>query len=78
MGAGASNPVAQAAAKQKASATMNQAKDGLKSITGGKTEKEKEAADRNKDRASEYEEKKKEREERKKKLAEQRAAHAKR
>ena len=76
MGAGASNPVAQMAAKKKMNDTVGQAKDGLNTLTGSKTAEEKEREQRGKDRQAEFDQKKKEREERKKKLAAQRAAHA--
>jgi hypothetical protein len=69
MGNGASNPVAQMAAKNKANEITTQAKEGFTSLTGGKTEAEKERDQRSRDRATEYEQKKKEREERKKKLS---------
>ena len=75
MGSAASTPGAQMAAKHKMNETMNQAKDGLRSVTGAKTDEQKEREQRSVDRNAEYELKKKEREERKKKLAAQRAAH---
>ena len=78
MGVGASNPVAQMAAKKQANDALDQAKDGLKSVAGAKSEKEKERERRSKDQLASYEDKKREREERKKKLAEMRAAHQKR
>lgn len=77
MGNGASNPVAQMAAKNKAGEIGTQAKEGFNTLTGGKSEAEKERDLRNKDRAAEYELKKKEREERKKKLSSQWAANKK-
>jgi len=71
MGAGASNPVGQMVAKNKANEVANQAKEGLNTLTGSKSEAEKERDQRAKDRNAEYEQKKKEREERKKKLSSQ-------
>eukprot|EP00339_Tiarina_fusa_P012194 CAMPEP_0117022988 /NCGR_PEP_ID=MMETSP0472-20121206/17208_1 /TAXON_ID=693140 ORGANISM="Tiarina fusus, Strain LIS" /NCGR_SAMPLE_ID=MMETSP0472 /ASSEMBLY_ACC=CAM_ASM_000603 /LENGTH=72 /DNA_ID=CAMNT_0004728987 /DNA_START=85 /DNA_END=300 /DNA_ORIENTATION=+ len=71
MGAGASNPAAQMMAKNQAQGAVDQAKEGMNSLTGAKTDKEKEQEQRGKDRIAEYEQKKKEREERKKKLANQ-------
>ena len=46
MGAGASNPLAQAAAKNQANEAAQQAKDGFNTLTGGKTDKEKEREQR--------------------------------
>lgn len=77
MGNGASNPLAQMAAKKKADETKDQVAEGLKTLTGGKSEEEKERDNRQKDRNAEYEQKKKEREERKKKLSSQWAANKK-
>eukprot|EP00934_Nitzschia_sp_Nitz4_P006558 Nitzschia sp. Nitz4//scaffold68_size99682//29694//29936//NITZ4_004558-RA/size99682-processed-gene-0.38-mRNA-1//-1//CDS//3329556575//6548//frame0 len=77
MGNGASNPMAQMAAKNKANEAVTQAKDGLNTLTGGKTEEEKDRDQRQKDRHAEFEQKKKEREERKKKLSSQWAANKK-
>ena len=75
MGNGVSNPIAQAAAKNKANEAAKSAQDGLNTLTGAKSEKEKEREQRARDRSAEYEQKKKEREERKKKLAGQWDAH---
>ena len=74
MGNGASNPVAQMAAQNKANEIGTQAKEGFNTLTGTKSEAEKERDQRSRDRANEYEQKKKEREERKKKLSSQWAA----
>ena len=75
MGQGASNPLAQKAAQHKANEAANQAKEGFNSLTGGKSDKDKERDQRQKDRTAELERKKKEREERKKKLTAQMNAH---
>jgi hypothetical protein len=75
MGVGASNPVAQAAAKNKMNEAANNAKDGATVAMGGRTEVQKTQDQRAKDRNAEYEQKKQDREERKKKLAGQRADH---
>ena len=77
MGAGASNPVGQMMAQNKANEVANQAKEGLNTLTGTKSEAEKERDQRAKDRNAEFEQKKKEREERKKKLSSQWAANKK-
>jgi hypothetical protein len=77
MGAGASNPMAQMAAKKKMNDTVDQAKDGATAAMGGRTDKQKEQDSRSKDRIAEYEQKKKDREERKKKLAGQWGDHKK-
>lgn len=77
MGAGASNPAAQMVAKNKANEAMDQAKEGFSSLTGGKSDAQKESDLRQQDRHAEYERKKKEREERKKKLSSQWAANKK-
>mmetsp|Transcript_98518 Transcript_98518/g.275906 ORF Transcript_98518/g.275906 Transcript_98518/m.275906 type:complete len:81 (+) Transcript_98518:94-336(+) len=77
MGNGASNPLAAAAAKNQAGNAANQAKEGLTTLTGAKSDAEKERDQRSKDRNAEYEQKKKEREERKKKLSSQWAANKK-
>jgi len=75
MGNGGSNPVAQMAAKNKATEVADSAKDGFQTLTGGRSEKERERDQKQKDRTQEFEKKKKEREERKKKLAAQMDAH---
>ena len=77
MGNGASNPAAQMVAKNKANEAMGQAKDGFNTLTGGKSDDQKERDARAKDRNAEFERKKKEREERKKKLSSQWAANKK-
>lgn len=77
MGNGASNPVAQMAAQNKANEIGAQAKEGFNILTGGKSETEKQRDLRNREQAAEYELKKKEREERKKKLSSQWAANKK-
>lgn len=77
MGNGASNPLAQAAAKNKANEALGQAQEGLNTLAGAKSEEEKARDQRQKDRNAEFEQKKKEREERKKKLAGQWAANKK-
>ena len=71
MGNGPSNPVSQLVAKNKANEVANQAKEGLNTLTGTKSDAEKERDQRAKDRNAEFEQKKKEREERKKKLSSQ-------
>lgn len=77
MGNGASNPLATMAAKNQATTAATQAKEGLTTLTGAKTDEEKERDQRQKDRNAEFEQKKKEREERKKKLSSQWAANKK-
>jgi hypothetical protein len=71
------NMFAQMAAKNQAQGAADSAKEGLTTLTGGKSEKEVESANRQKDRNAEFEQKKKDREERKKKLNSQREAHKK-
>ena len=77
MGFGGWNPFAAMAAKNQANNAVDQAKEGLNTLTGQKSEAEKERDQRQKDRNAEYDQKKKEREERKKKLSSQWAANRK-
>lgn len=74
---GNTNPVAMVAGKNAASQKMDEAQDGLKSLTAGKTEEQLQQEARAKDRVAEYEQKKKERAERKAKLSQQWAANKK-
>lgn len=69
--------MAQMAAKNKANEFSDQAKDGFNTLTGSRSDAEKERDQRQKDRNAEYEQKKKDREERKKKLSSQWAANKK-
>lgn len=55
------NMFAQMAAKNQAQGAADSAKEGLTTLTGGKSEKEVESANRQKDRNAEFEQKKKDR-----------------
>jgi hypothetical protein len=74
---GNTNPIAAMAGKNAANQKMEEAKDGLKSMTGGKTNEQLAHEARAKDRVAEYEQKKKERAERKAKLSQQWSANKK-
>ena len=79
MGNGASNPIAQAVAKQQMNSAFGDAKAGMESSkeTEEQKQRRKENEARAKSRISEFEQKKKDREERKKKLKSQWGAHRK-
>jgi hypothetical protein len=66
---GNANPLAAMAGKNAANQSVEQAKDGLSTLTGSKTAEQLAHEERAKDRVAEYEQKKQERAERKKKLA---------
>jgi hypothetical protein len=74
---GNTNPIAVMAGKNAANEKLDNAKDGLKSLTGSKTAEQLAHEARAKDRVAEYEEKKRERMERKSKLSQQWAANKK-
>ncbi|KAG7345569.1 hypothetical protein IV203_033100 [Nitzschia inconspicua] len=74
---GNANPLAVMAGQNAANQKVEEAKDGLKTITGGKTDEQKAQEARAKDRVAEYEQKKRERAERKAKLSQQWAANKK-
>jgi hypothetical protein len=74
---GNTNPIAAMAGKNAANQKMEDAKDGLKSLTGSKTQEQLAHDARAKDRVSEYQQKKMERAERKSRLSQQWAANKK-
>ena len=74
---GNTNPIAAMAGKNAANEKLDQAQEGLKSMTGAKTEEQLAHEARAKDRVAEYEQKKRERAERKAKLSQQWAANKK-
>jgi hypothetical protein len=74
---GNTNPIAAMAGKNATNQKMEEAKDGLKSMTGAKTNEQLAHESRAKDRVAEYEQKKKERAERKAKLSQQWSANKK-
>jgi hypothetical protein len=74
---GNTNPVTMMAGKNTANQKIEEAQEGLKTMTGGKTEEQLQHEARAKDRVAEYEQKKRERAERKAKLSQQWAANKK-
>ena len=74
---GNTNPIAAMAGKNAANEKLDQSQEGLKSMTGAKTEEQLTHEARAKDRVAEYEQKKRERAERKAKLSQQWAANKK-